>query len=74
MAKIPVTNEIKMFFHCRRCISELPDGMAPREWVRLEAGWTRQGFQVWCIRHEINIIHMDFEGAQHPANTTRLAD
>jgi hypothetical protein len=64
---IPVTNEIKMFFHCRHCLKDLPHGMPPRQWVSIEAGWTEIGFQVWCKRCEINIIHIDFEGQKHPA-------
>lgn len=53
----------------KRCLAELPEGTSPRDWVRLEVGWTDLGLEVWCIRHEINVIHVDFEGATHPANT-----
>ena len=66
---IPLTNEIKMFFHCALCIAEIPDDVTPQEWVRSDMGWTVQGFQVWCRRHDCNVIHMDLEGQQHPANT-----
>lgn len=55
-------NEIEMFFHCKKCIDELPDKTAPREWVRIEAGWSKRGLQVWCVRHDINIIHVDLMG------------
>lgn len=65
---IPVDNSIKLFFHCRQCLEELPPNTTPREWGRLECGWTVQGFQVWCKRHECNVIHVDFEGIKHPAN------
>lgn len=65
------TNEIKMFQHCALCLAELPEGTSPRDWARLEMGWTRRGFQVWCSRHEANVVHVDFEGAKHRANTTR---
>jgi hypothetical protein len=27
--------------------------------------------QIWCKRHESNVAHIDFEGANHPANQTR---
>jgi len=66
--EIPVTNEIKMFFHCGRCLEEKPEDQSPREWAQLEVGWTVLGFQVWCKRHEINVVHMDFQGAKHPAS------
>ena len=68
--KIPNTEEIKLFFHCSKCLKEMPADASPREWISIEAGWTSMGFQVWCIRHDINIIHMDFEGQKHPANST----
>jgi hypothetical protein len=67
------TNEIAMFFHCARCVFEKPAEVAPRDWMRLEAGWTARGLQVWCVRHDINIVHIDFEGHKHPANTMARA-
>ncbi len=66
---IPLTNEIEMYFHCSLCIAELPDDTSPQEWQRLEMGWTELGFQVWCKRHVCNVMHVDFEGHKHPANT-----
>jgi len=68
MPEIPITNEIVMFFHCGLCLEEIPDGVSPQEWARLEIGWTKPGFQVWCKRHDCNVMHMDFEGHRHPAN------
>ena len=65
--RIALHNSIVMFFHCRRCLEEMPEGTSPREWAQLEVGWTQIGLQVWCRRHEVNIMHVDFEGAQHPA-------
>lgn len=65
---IPATNEIKMYFHCRRCLAELPVGQSPQEWSTMEVGATPLGIQVWCKRHQCNIIHKDFEGTKHPAN------
>ena len=66
---IPSTCEIQMYFHCRRCLEERPDGLSPQEWGSMEVGWTALGLQVWCKRHNMNIVHIDFEGHQHPANT-----
>lgn len=63
----PVANEIAQFFHCGRCIKELPIDQSPQEYRRYDIGWTKQGFQVWCTRHNCNVIHVDFEGARHPA-------
>jgi hypothetical protein len=65
------TNEIKQFFHCAKCIGDKPSDVSPREWAQLEVGFTKRGLQVWCKRCECNVLHIDFEGQKHPANTTR---
>jgi hypothetical protein len=65
---IPASNSLKMFIHCRQCFEEKPKGISPRDWARLEAGWTDLGLQVRCARHERNLTHIDFQGHQHPAN------
>jgi hypothetical protein len=57
-----MANEIRMFFHCRTCLNQLPGGKSPRDWVRMEAGWTPKGIQIWCVRCDQNIIHLDFMG------------
>lgn len=68
---IPNTNEITMFFHCKKCFARKPPNKSPREWAELEAGFTPLGIQVWCRRCEANIVHIDFQLQQHPANATR---
>ena len=65
---IPITNEIVAYWHCMNCFHDRPGGMAPADWSRLEGGWTEIGFQLRCFRCDLNIIHVDFEGQQHPAN------
>lgn len=62
--------EITLYLHCRKCVDEIPDDVNPKDWAQLEVGWTSEGLQVWCRRHECNVVHIDFEGQQHPANTT----
>lgn len=69
--EIPNVNSIVSFFHCELCLEELPDGVSPREYAEHEVGWTEIGIQVWCKRHECNVIHMDFEGNKFNANDTR---
>lgn len=68
--KIGNENEMSAFLHCGKCLKELPAGKSPSEWARLSVGWTPRGLQVWCSRHDCNVMHVDFEGAQHPANLT----
>lgn len=66
-------SDIKQFFHCAKCLRDLgigpgvllrvaPPDESPRTYSRLEAGWTAKGFQVRCVRHDENIIHVDFKG------------
>ena len=64
-------NEIEMFFHCGLCLKELPSGVSPSEYARLNVGFSPLGMQVWCERHDCNVCHIDFQGQTHPANTTR---
>lgn len=62
---------ITMYMHCQQCLNELnnlSENISPQEYSNLDVGWTKQGFQVWCFRHQINVCHMDLEGKQHPAN------
>lgn len=76
--EIPCTNEMTSFLHCKQCIDEWKDhqapGLSPREYASLEIGYTKLGFQVWCKRHDCNVMHVDYEGQTHPANLDRLAD
>ena len=72
---IPNSNEIVGFMHCGLCLDEIKDGTAgyvsPGEYARFSVGWTPQGIQIWCVRHDCNVMHMDFGGVKHSANTTR---
>ena len=58
----PYPCNIKLFLHCMKCLEECPETMSPREWARNETGWTQEGIQVWCTRHEMNVIALDFMG------------
>lgn len=69
-----LTNEraIEGFIHCGLCGADRPrgpHGIAPRHYARLEVGFTERGLQIWCVRHDCNVMHIDFQGACHPANT-----
>jgi hypothetical protein len=68
---IPNSCEIELFLHCALCLEQKPEDVSPREWASLEVGWTKLGIQVWCKRHECNVIHIDFEGCQHLANLSK---
>jgi len=57
-----IKNKIEMFFHCKVCLETIPDGKSPQDWGSLEVGWTKQGLQVWCKRHDKNVLSLDFLG------------
>jgi hypothetical protein len=56
--------EIQTFFHCANCMPDRPEGVTPKEWVRIQAGWTEKGLQVWCNRCDLNVVHLDFHGTK----------
>ncbi len=68
---IPNTKEIEAYMHCNRCLTEIPLGESPESYARLSIGFTPIGIQVWCVRHDANILHVHFEGQRHPSNQTR---
>ena len=50
--------------HCSLCISELPPETSPREYAHNEVGILPNGdIQVWCIRHEKNVVIFDMENS-----------
>jgi hypothetical protein len=51
--------QIVTYFHCRKCLVEMPAGTSPSEWARLEMGLTETGLQVWCVRHDINVALLE---------------
>jgi hypothetical protein len=60
-------SQIEAFMHCSKCMAELPAFESPMSYQRIQVGWTARGLQVWCVRHDCNVCHIDFEGAQHRA-------
>ena len=77
MRDISNANSIVTYLLCALCVEEwkanraIRTKMSPAEYSRIGVGYSELGIQVWCYRHECNILHMDFEGRRHPANTTR---
>lgn len=72
--RITSDNQIQMYCHCGKCVEEWRAGKAagesPATYARLEVGWTPYGLQVWCNRHDCNVVNIDFQGQKHPANTS----
>lgn len=68
----PRLNDIRLFMHCGQCLNERPADVSPRDWASLEVGFTEKGIQVWCKRHNINVLHVDFEDQKHPGCTDAI--
>lgn len=49
-------------------MEELPSDHSPESYAHINFGATEKGIQAWCVRHNCNIVHIDFEGHKHPAN------
>lgn len=61
---------ILLYLTCRMCALELPAGESLATYSRINGGWTKDGYQSWCVRHNLNIVHIDFQGQTHPADLT----
>jgi hypothetical protein len=61
---IPNALSIELYLHCGKCLEQEAH---PQQ---LEVGWTRLGLQVWCKRHQLNVIHIDFDDQKMRANQT----
>lgn len=70
---IPVDYRILGFCHCRMCVQEKAPDVSMAEYAALEVGMTEHGIQVWCLRHQVNVIHVSFDGKQLPANNRKEA-
>lgn len=78
---IPSHEAIISYLHCKLCLREFAGepirhalgqepATTPRDYARLNVGFTKLGLQVWCVRHDCNVAHIDFQNMTHPANTT----
>lgn len=58
----PTTKDVgETFLHCAKCLREKPARYSPREWARLSVALTKTGgIQVYCVRHGLNVVVMEF--------------
>lgn len=66
---------ITQYVVCAKCADELATLSLPQslqDYAAMDVGFTDYGLQVWCRRHKANIVHIDFQGAQLPADFRRL--
>lgn len=59
--------KIVTYLHCALCLEELPAGESIQDYAMSEVGFTKEGIQIWCRRHNANVVHLDFEGRLVPA-------
>ncbi len=57
-----MSNHIVQYIHCKKCLEELPENTSPQMYAHLEMGWTRAGFEVRCVRHDVSVMHIDLLG------------
>jgi hypothetical protein len=49
-----------IILQCRKCIEELPEGMSPREFAKIEVAVNREGkVLVSCVRHDTPVVGFD---------------
>ena len=57
---------------CAKCSEDVlqgrSNGLSMREYAAVDVGFTAIGVQVWCRRHNINVVHIDFQGNRLPAD------
>lgn len=59
--KLKHKSKIKRFIHCKKCVEEKTDDtQSYMEYSKLSVGYTDDGIQVWCERHNENVTHFDF--------------
>ena len=68
---IPVDESILLYTQCALCVAECPEGECMRNFARLNVGLTPLGIQIYCVRHDANVAHFDFQGVSHPMNNCR---
>ena len=65
-------NHITQNVVCAKCEEEylggLTDSSSLKNYTELDIGFTNIGIQVWCRRHNANVVHVDFEGQKLKAD------
>ena len=69
-AETLMENGITAYFHCHLCLTECPSYMSPAEFARLAFGQTPYGLQAWCVRHNMNVYHLDLTRQSRPGCVT----
>ena len=66
---------ITNYLACTKCAAEIETLNPPQslqDYSQTDAGFTDWGVQIWCRRHQVNIVHIDFQQQRLPADFRRL--
>ena len=65
-------NGIEQNIICSKCETEFllgsTDSRSLQDYSRLDIGFTSIGVQVWCRRHDANVVKIDFAGQKPTAD------
>ncbi len=57
---------------CSKCHDDVAQGLTDaaslQDYARLDVGFTDKGLQVWCRRHDVNVVHIDFDNMMPEAD------
>ena len=65
--KVLRRSEIHTYMHCAKCLDEFylrksnQFGSSLKEYQMIEVGCTERGLQIWCLRHNENVLHLDID-------------
>ena len=69
-------NGIEQNIICSKCETEFllgsTDSRSLQDYSRLDIGFTGIGVQVWCRRHDANVVHIDFADQKPTADFRRI--
>lgn len=69
-------NHIKEPIVCAACMDEFAQGHSDAAslaaFMRMDIGFTDRGLQVWCRRHDRNIVEINFDGQMPEADFRAL--
>ena len=64
--------QINQHVICAKCEEEFQavstDSSSLQDYTKLDVGFTDIGIQVWCRRHDANVVHVNFNGQKLEAD------
>ena len=64
--------QINQHVICAKCEEDFQagstDSSSLQDYTKLDVGFTDIGIQVWCRRHDANVVHVNFNGQKLEAN------